>query len=311
MANDFMQISDMVADALDVSDAEISDLLDSAPLVAALPMEESSNGSTHKFSKETGAPVVGWRAENAGRDFDSSADTIVTATLKILDFSWQVDKAVADAWRKGRENFVAREGLRHLKAALFSYEKQLIGGTVNGDASGFAGLADSTGLDAAADDMVVDAGGTTADTGSSVWGIRLGANDVTGVYKGDGPSLDLGETIVTNFVDGSSKNLPVYYTPACLWLGVQIGGARSVGRVASVTADAGAKLDDQNISDLISKFPAGAGPTHLVMSRRSLAQLQQSRTATSTTGAPAPFPQESFGVPIITTDGQIDTEALL
>jgi len=46
------------------------------------------------------------------------------------------------------------------------------------------------------------------------------------------------------------------------------------------------------------------------MNRRSLKQLQVSRTATNATGAPAPFPQESFGVPIIVTDAILSTEAL-
>jgi len=311
MANDFHAIADLIGDALDVSQAEVSDLLDSAPLIASLPMEESSNGSTHKYTKETGAPVVGFRAENAGRDFDSSDDTLVTVTLKILDFSWMVDKAVADAWRRGRENYIAREGLRHLKAALFKFESQVIGGTTDGDSAGFSGLADSNALDGAGDAMVNDAGGTSADTGSSCWAVRLGGNDVTGVFKGDGPTLSLGDTVVNNFVDGSSKNLPVYYTPASLWLGVQVGGLRSVARLASITADAGKGLTDDGVSDLIALFPAGAGPSNLVMSRRSLQQLQQSRTATNPTGAPAPFPTESFGVPIIVTDAQIDTEALL
>ena len=311
MANDFHAVADLIGDGLDISSAEVSDLLDSAPLISALPMEESSNGSSHKYVKETGAPVVGFRAENAGRDFDSSDDTLVTVDLKILDFSWMVDKAVADSWTKGRENYIAREGLRHLKAALFKFEQQVIGGTVGGDAAGFTGLANSTGLDAAADEMVIDAGGTTADTGSSVWGVRLGGNDVTGIFKGDGPALSLGDTVVNNFVDGSSKNLPVYYTPGTLWLGVQVGGARSVGRGASVPADSGASLDDDNLADLLSKFPAGSPPTHFVMSRRSQKQLQSSRTATNPSGQPANFPEQAFGVPIIVTDAQSDAEALL
>jgi hypothetical protein len=46
------------------------------------------------------------------------------------------------------------------------------------------------------------------------------------------------------------------------------------------------------------------------MSRRSRMQLQMSRTATTPTGAPAPYPQEAFGVPIEETDSIIDTEAL-
>jgi hypothetical protein len=39
-------------------------------------------------------------------------------------------------------------------------------------------------------------------------------------------------------------------------------------------------------------------------------QLQMSRTATTPTGAPAPYPQEAFGIPIEETDSILDTEAL-
>ena len=48
-----------------------------------------------------------------------------------------------------------------------------------------------------------------------------------------------------------------------------------------------------------------------VMNRRSLRQLQNSRTATNPTGAPAPIPDSAFGVPIIVTDAIVSTEALL
>jgi hypothetical protein len=40
----------------------------------------------------------------------------------------------------------------------------------------------------------------------------------------------------------------------------------------------------------------------IAMNRVALKELQQSRTATNPTGAPAPFPAEAFGVPIVTTD---------
>ena len=89
-----------------------------------------------------------------------------------------------------------------------------------------------------------------------------------------------------------------------------MGGAYSVGRIANLTADAGKGLTDDLISDLLSQFPAGMVPTLLVCSRRSLKQLQQSRTATNQTGAPEPFPSDAFGVPLITTDAIIDTEPL-
>ena len=78
-----------------------------------------------------------------------------------------------------------------------------------------------------------------------------------------------------------------------------------------LTADTGKGLTDLLIADLLSRFPASRPPTELVMNRRSLMQLQKSRTATNATGAPAPIPTESFGVPIIVTDQISSTEALV
>ncbi len=62
---------------------------------------------------------------------------------------------------------------------------------------------------------------------------------------------------------------------------------------------------------MLALFPAGKAPSYIVMNRTSLKQLQQSRTATNATGAPAPFPSEAFGVPIIVTDSIVSTEAIV
>lgn len=311
MANDLLTVADHLADGLDISNAEVSDLLNKAPFLARLPVTTSSNGTVHKYTKETGAPVVGFRAENAGRDFDHSVDTLVTVNLKILDFGWQVDKAVADAWRKGGRNaLIAREGRRHLREAFFVAEQQYLNGTVGGLADGFAGFADSSGLDGLADEMVVNAGGTTINTASSVYFVRLGEDDVTGVMI-DGNSLELGSTVVQNAIDGTGKNYPVYYTPGCSWLGIQIGGARSIGRICNLTEDSGKGLTDDLIYSMLERFPVGMEPNLAICTRRSREQLRKSRTATNATGAPAPIPMEVAGIPLLTTDALSNTEALI
>lgn len=312
MANSFLSISDLVGDALDLADFEITDLSNAAPLFMALPFVPSSNGTAHKYVKETGAPTVGFRAENGGRDFSESADTVMTMTLKILDFSWQVDKAVADAWRKGGpQALIGREGFRHLKQAMYEFEKQVIYGTGN-DSSGFAGLAQNAAFDAAADTLVVNAGGTTANTGSSCWLINAppSGTGMAGVMIEESP-FDFGDTIVQNFVDGSGKNYPVYYTPGSTWTGLQIGGAYDAVRIANLTADSGKGLTDSLIYDGLAKFPGGRKPTHILMNRRSLQQLRKSRTATNQTGAPAPIPTEVEGIPILVLESILSTEALL
>jgi hypothetical protein len=322
MADDLHAIADLIGDAFDLADLDVSDLLKASPFVAALQMVPSSNGTTHKYVKETGAPVVGFRAVNAGRDTDSSVDTLVSADLEVLDFSWLVDVAVANAWRKGREAYIAREGSRHVRSALMTFEKQVINGIVgasdsagaSGDSGGFEGFRDADTVDAVADAMVVNATGTTADTASSVWAVRLAEDGVCGVYKGDGSSFELGETVVVQRVvdpGTDNKTFPAYYTPGTSWLGLQVGSKYDIGRIANLTADSGKGLTDDLIAQLLEKFPVGFGPSHLLMSRRSLRQLQDSRTATNSTGAPAPFPTESFGVPIIVTDAIGNTEELL
>lgn len=312
MANEYLGLTDIVKlNDQNLADIDVSDLLDDAPFLKALAADVASNGTEHKYLKETGAPVVGFRAANDGRENKKSTDTLVTITLKILDASFTVDKALADSYKDGGLQLLAREALRHMKAAFFHAEKQLIYGVAN-DSLGFVGLAAATTLDALADTMVVGAGGTTASTGSSVYLVRTNADGVDcTVIAGNDAKIEKGETVVQRVSGETVGHYPAYFTPITGWLGLQIGSAYSVGRIANLTADSGKGLTDALISEALSRFPASRHPNLLVMNRRSLMQLQKSRTATNPTGAPAPFPQESFGVPIVVTDALTSTEALI
>tara|TARA_R110000824_G_scaffold363153_1_gene551170 strand:- start:128 stop:1063 length:936 start_codon:yes stop_codon:yes gene_type:complete len=309
VANDLLAVGDFIADALDVDKTTTNEVLNGAPLVSRIPISDTSDGSeTHQYNKYTGAPVVGFRAANAGRDYDHSVDTVVTATCTILDFSYRVDYAVANAWRQGPEDLIAREGVRHLAAALFKAEQQIIYGVTSpGDSAGFAGFLANTDYDALADDMVINAVGTTADVQSSLWAFKTGFNDVrlvTPFTRG----ITLGDTIVT---EANDTNHPVYYTPASMYIGLQQGGKYSAGRIANINNATDSKpLTDDLISSLLSEFPAGMGPDFMVCNRTSLKDLQQSRTATTTTGAPAEFPNSAFNVPLFTTDAIVQTEAV-
>ena len=311
MANDLLTMSDLVGNTFDASDAMVSDVLQDAPLLSILPLQQSSKGDTHKYVKQTAAPSVGFRAENAGRAFDHATESLVTVTLKIMDFSWAVDKAVADAWVFGREDLINKRGMYHLKAAMFKAEQQVIYGTVEADSDGFAGLANITTVDDNDDSMVVDATGTSSGAGTSVFAVRLGDNDVSMVTPDLSAGIELGETREMNIVDGSGDSFPAYWTPACLWLGLQVGSTYSVGRICNLTTETGKELTDSLLQDVTALFPAGRGPTHYILSRQSRKQLQQSRTATNTTGAAAPTPTDFEGRPLITTDAVINTETLL
>ena len=308
MANDFLTVADMVADAYDLSGQETSEVRAAAPVIASLPAIPASNGVVHKQSVMTQLPVTGFRTENAGRDFDHSVDRIDSVDLKILDWSWAVDKAVADSSRLagGREQYIAREGLRHVQSAMFNLENQWINGT-GFNAAGFNGLADSSNLGSISDDMVVDAGGSAVGATSSVYMIRRNSAECGMVYKGDG-AVELGETVVQNFIDGSGKNYPAYYTPGCGWFAGYFGSLFSVVRIVNLDASNG--LTDDLIYQALERFPAGHSPDMCIMNRKSQFDLRASRTATSVTGAPAPLVDNVAGVPVITTDAITHAEAV-
>lgn len=310
MANVYTTLADLVKiNDQNLADLDVSDLLDEAPLLKRLFAQTASNGTEHKYLKQTGEPAVGFRDANDGRENKASADTLVTVTLKILDASFACDKALADAYRKGRDAYIAREANRHLRAAFKEAEQQIFYGTGN-DAAGFAGLATNALFDALADTAtVVNAGGTTASTGSSCWLFRTNENACSLITGEDG-EMKIGESVVQR-VAGATGFYPAYWTPITAWLGLQLGGVYDIVRIANLTADSGKGLTDALISTAISKFKASGAPNLIACSRRSLRQLQSSRTATNPTGAPAPFPQDSFGIPIVVTDQIVDTETLL
>ena len=282
----------------------ISDLLQDAPLLKTLVSEFASNGTQHKYLKETSAPVVGFRAINDGRDHGHSNDTKVTVDLALLDCSFHVDSAYADEYRFGKESWIARESQRALQAGFFKAEQQLIYGT-GASAAGFTGLADASTIDALADEMVVDAGGAAAL--SSVYLVRSvdAMTDCTLITGNDG-NISVGASYEQMMAGSSTGMFNAYVTPVQAYLGLQIGSIYSIGRIANLAV--ANPLTDDLIADALAKFPAARPATHLVMDRRSLQQLQASRTATNPTGAPAPFPSSAFNVEIVVTDAITNAE---
>lgn len=308
MANDFVTIADMLADALDLAPFELSEIRDAAPLLSRLPAVPSSNGEVHKYAVNTANPTVAFRAENAGRDFDHSVHRIDSILLKILDFSWAADKAVADRWRQGGASaYVAREGMTHIKAAMFALEMQFVNGT-NASADGFPGLRNSAFLNGLTDEMVVNAGNSTANSVSSCYLLRVSPQEVAMVMHNS--AIELGDTVVQNFTDGSGKNYPAYYTPGCAWVACQLGAKYSAARIANLGQTANT-LTDNLIYQALAKFPSGMRPNLMVTTQHQLEKLRASRTATNPTGQPAPTPSEVAGIPLITSDACLATEAVV
>jgi len=283
---------------------DVSDVLNDAPVLAALSAF-SVPGTQLKYMKQTAAAQTGFRQLNAGVENTVSTYSQVSVDLAIADGSFNIDIAAAEGYRLGPAAFIALQMRNHMRSLMFKVEDELL----NGDnTDGFASLSDE--LDAVADETVIDAGGTTADTASSVYLIRSGMNDVQVAWGQEGV-IQAKDTTIVRTADASSKHFPSYFTAVTGYVGLIYGSAYSAGRICNITEDSGKGLTDDLISQALSKFPAGRGPNMLAMNRRSLQQLQASRTSTSISGAPAPFPSSSFDVPIILTDSLSSTEALV
>lgn len=321
MADTLTTLAEMILfNSQDVNPAEITNILNAAPALSMMHSMTSSNGTTHKFNIETGAPTVGFRAVNDGADYTAGSSTQSTVTLKYIDAKVIEDRAECLAYRFGAEAWMDNRTSRQLRQALYVFEKQVWYGTVHGDSGGFSGLANDANYNGASDALVVDATGTTAGTGSSVWAIRSTPDDAAMALVGAGdPNINGGQninfTISPTFesltLGANSKSMVALVRDAGAHLGIQVGSKYAVGRIANLTADSGKGLTDTLMSKLLELFPASAPPTMFVMSRRSRGQLQRSRTTYSPTGMPAPLPSEYEGIPIVVSDSIINTETLL
>ena len=300
-----VQLNDANLDSL-----MVSDLLDDSPLVASFYSKAASNGTVHKYLKQTTASGAAFRALNAGLVKTYSQDTLVTDTLKLFDASFTFDRGRISG--QVNHDVLGLELARSLRAAFFGIESQIIYGT-GAAAGGFAGFVDNTQLDALADAMVYNAGGTTADTQTSVFLIRDGDDDAALILGNDG-QMDISDPFDTfDYEDPSTdaKKYPAVGVSVTGWAGLQIGSAQSVARIANLHAsDATSQLTDDMLYEALALFPAGRQPNKIAMNRQSLKQLRDSRTATNVTGAPAPRPTEVEGIPIIVTDAIVNTEAV-
>lgn len=302
MPNDFLGLAELqTINDRNLSPDEASDIFNLAPVLRSMPAVVSSYGDQHKYLKYTGKPVPSFRAVNDGRDHDSTDDTAVTVSLKIMDASFTIDDAIAETFRSGKQALIQREATRHLSEALFQVERQMLNGTGLAAAAGFNGFPDDTGLDATADSHVIGAGGTsTTATLSQAYLVHWSTDNGVKIITGNDGAIMMDEPVLQR-VDGATGHYGAWFVNALGWYGLQLGSVESTVRIVNID-DSANTMDDALLAQAIEVFPVGISPDVIVMDRRSHRQLQASRTATNPTGAPAPFPTESFGLPIIVTD---------
>jgi len=269
-------------------------------------------GIQYRTLVRTALPTASFRDANAGATSSQSTFENRLVECFILNPRWECDKAIADACVDGPQAYIAEEANAILRAALMTLGKQFYYGREatnngNGDAKGHPGLIDA--YDST--NMVVDAGGTTASTGSSCWAVKFGPQDVSWVLGGDG-KLAVDDVRIESIVDpnDSTKRFTAYVQELLAWAGLQVKSRNCIGRIKKLTADSTKGLTDARLGALVALFPTGWRPDAFFASRRSLEQLRASRTATNATGAEAPTPTSFEGIPIIPTDSILNTESL-
>lgn len=289
----------------------IEENLNAAPEFELFPARPIA-GVSFKTLVRTAYPTTGFRAVNEG--VEPTKSTYVNKQFECFyyDGQMEVDNAIAQMDDQGPAHALAMEEDGHSRAFMLTTGKQFYYGTgTGGDAKGFPGavqLVDST--------MVVDATGTTADTGSSVYAVVVAPKFFELIF-GQNSILQMGEWRKQT-ITRSSKELTAYKNSMEGWVGSAFYSKYAVARIKKLTADSGKGLTDTLLAQLLAKFPVGVKPTHLFMSRRSRQQLQTSRSVTlqgQGTNRPdqaviAPLPTSYDGVPIIATDSILDTEAL-
>lgn len=289
-----------------------------APELERFPMR-TIRGTSYKTGIRTGLPTTGFRAANEGQT--PSKSTFAQRLIEAYIFGGQieVDKAVADAHEDGAEVLQALEAVGVMKSAMQNLGKQIWYGTTQ-DAKGFPGVKAATtfgGTTAAGDALTINATGTTALTASSVYAVKFGEQDAQ-LIGGNNKAWQLDDFTIQQITAGNGGKLTAYVAGLTGWIGLQIGNENCVRRICNLTAETGKGLTDLLLADLFATFPVGFRPDAVFASRRSVSQLQKSRTVvlqgqgTLRPDQPtlAPRPTSYDGVPIIESDSILNTDAI-
>jgi len=296
----------------------IEEVIQAAPEANLIPFRTVS-GTNYTTVMRTGLPSAGFRNANDGFTPSKSTFKNKIVECKIFGGRVEVDKAVADAHEDGREAYQALEASGVMEAALQKFGKQFYEGTGE-DAKGFPGVKSVTVFGETTnngDPLTIDAGGTTDNTASSVYGVVTGERDIIGIAGREG-AFELPDFREGDITGENGQAITGYISEICAWLGVQLVNENSFRRICNLTEDSGKGLTDSLLADLVDSLPAGKMFSAIMLNRRSRKQLQKSRTVVlqgSGRGRPdqptlAPIPTEYDGIPLVTTDSIGKTDAL-
>ena len=224
----------------------------------------------------------------------------------------EADVTVADSYEDGKAAYFALQASGTMEGEWQGLGHQFYYGAASGLANGAGNpglidMYDST-------NMVVNAGGTTANAGSSAWFVKFGEKSLQWIW-GNNQTLVMGPIRVERCVDpnNSAKFLDKYVQAGTGYPGLMLTDLRAVGRIKCLTNDAGCGLTDTLLEQMMALFQVGVVPDAIFLTRRSAQQLQNSR---KTALVPNPNWPDSLvwvdgtKVPFVLTDSILNTEPL-
>lgn len=305
------EYTNTLAGILALNDANLSPevasaILNRAPVLAALYAQKASQGgTTHKFQRELTEPGVGFRLVNEGITNAAGTFEVVTQELALLDATVRRDIGIALAYGKGKMAYMDGEAVKSLAAALFKLECAIFRANINKQFTGLPGNAYFDQI--TADSQVVNAGGSG---GKSVWLLRSAADGISTVLGQEG-RLDVGEDTEVTALDSSNRPYSALQRSIIGWAGLQVGAKYDAARIVNLDGTTGHTLTDALIMQAWAKGKVGGAYTHICMSRTSLVELWNSRTAVNPTGKEADVPTNWQGIPIVVTDAIPEDEAAI
>lgn len=294
----------------------VADVLSKAnPMIADATLIESNSDAGHLHAIQTSIPEGTWRRAYKGIDYVKGTTKQVMDTYGTLGANSLVDKLIAE--KGGKVNQVrGRQAKTIIEGMANTMGDQLIYGSNKKAEEGFVGLAAhyseiGTWSDTEAKRNVVSAGGSTANSTSSVYlvtwaddkiftffpkGTKAGIEHID--YTPDGPK---------EVFDGNNKSFPGYKEYFEWKLGLCVHDWRYAGRVCNIVSGTTSANLRAAIDEMMARVDKGPGKQVLYMNKQVAFKLQQALDAKGnvfyTPNEPTQAPVLNYmGVPVHVCD---------
>jgi hypothetical protein len=315
----------------------IDETTKATPEVREIPWRPIS-GINYKVSVWTSLPTQAFRAANVGTPTSKATMGERLVETFISESIWNADMAVADRAEYGAMDYMEEQAALVLEGKIQAMGRQFFYGRTSWNSSGNLYTGNPNNWIAAsypyggnpngppglldlyqANSYAYSAGGSTALTATSVWGVKIGDKNVHWVAGKNG-YFNMTDVRIQQLNDANNNPYNAYIQSLMLYPGLQIGDIRSVVRIdnlttstdgSSSTSNNSATLNDDILFQAMSILPANIRPDMWFMNRRSITQLRQSRTSFNPAGTPALLPDsDTVGIPIKMTDSLANNEPI-